>query len=131
MAPEDESAVFSAGAEEAGALPAIANRRLKCPVTIISGSTAVPGALGATAYAAVIAPVIVEALRAGGAEVRLESKPAMNHFGPIQDPESFAEAAWRHADWARVRGGGRGGGGTAGDVGGETNGGRVWIRSRL
>lgn len=131
MAPEDESAVFSAGAEEAGALPAIANRRLKCPVTIICGSTAVPGAPGAAAYAAVIAPVIVEALRAGGAEARLESKPAMNHFGPIQDPESFAEAAWRHADWARARGGGRGGGGTAGDVGGETNGGRVWIRSRL
>ena len=66
---------FSAGAEEAGALPAIANRRLKCPVTIICGSTAVPGAPGAAAYAAVIAPVIVEALRAAARKLGSRANP--------------------------------------------------------
>ena len=94
MSPEDESAVFAAGADERDALDRVRGR-VRCPVTVARGSTRDPMDPRFVSYAAAVAPIVAAAL---GPLATTEDAPGMNHFGPVQDPEAFAVSVWRHVD---------------------------------
>lgn len=54
---------------------------VRCPVTVVCGSAAIPGP-------ASFAPAIADALPQG----RLEEHPELGHFGPLQDPDAVARS---------------------------------------
>ena len=56
MSPEDEAAVFDAGADETDALDRLRGR-IRCPVTVVRGSTRDPMDPRFVSYAAAVAPI--------------------------------------------------------------------------
>lgn len=98
MSPEDEAAVFDAGADETDALDRLRGG-IRCPVTVVRGSTRDPMDPRFVSYAAAVAPIVAEAV---GPLATTEDAPGMNHFGPVQDPAAFAKSVWRHVDRCAV-----------------------------
>ena len=82
MSPRDEAAVFDAGADETDALDRLRGR-IRCPVTVVRGSTRDPMDPRFVSYAAAVAPIVAEAV---GPLATTEDAPGMNPFRAVQGP---------------------------------------------
>jgi pimeloyl-ACP methyl ester carboxylesterase len=102
----------TSSSSSAAAAPAPRVGGVTCPVTVAHGALTDPRDPTVSLYSSAIAPVIAADL---GPAAASENFPEMSHFGPLQDPESFAASVARHvARWGHQRGGGGGRGGGEG-----------------